>query len=946
MSPERLAAIPFEHIEAELAAFPLVSETSFRHNASTLNPLISRDDRLWRAAEKEVIGAIPSLPLDEAVAVRDKLWFGRADKSKNYETVSLARYLRSLAESYLDSNGRPFETNGRDSSDGQSVGPEGRLRWSWMCQAFPPDLLRVARGVVDPDENPLALSPAIETLLRDKGFAETHLHLGAAIDFPLAWAALMEGLLKDESRYSDFESPGASFNDGRQLSIWILYAAIARLVLADFLFERPESQTVLPERLEFTISRLARLDAVEQHTLATILSELKFGRLPKEPHGFGEGPEIYLARRFAQARTVYRRLQRAVNHIGSNDTHSRPLRLDSREGVFARDPIAPAVRWKSQDGVSPESKFNRAVLSRIEVEESKGKKDTDFSQLFWQITRVRSLLYRHVVQRPMTPGLQWFVRFFSRIKPLRKNLSTRVQASTAARITGMGSGLRSLEVRLGTDESTSACLNLVSGLEDVNPHLDEVPKFRFFQPKEEDTNDKPQQVTRQSIEVGGVFHFSRKRGGGWEVGRPNAFGLDHSFPGLPLELGKKQPKEANNPSGFRFGKFYVAQRRHAQALVSVLQKYPHSLRTIRGIDLCTDESGVPLWVMAPLVQWTREASKLASTQLKSRFNISIPPLRTTVHAGEDFVHLLAGLRRIDDTITYLNLEEGDRLGHALALGIDAFSWCKNVGRVVQTREERLIDLIWEWNCYSKENVNVSPTRLAYVRRSISRLIRAIMDDDCSYTPEELIAFWDALHQKEKLRDAGFPEAAKKRFRDLKSPERVSPEERILNAYLCDKDVWRRGRVLETIDMRELKHEPYALAELQKSLQQRIGKMCLTIEVNPSSNLLIGDLIDFNNHPLWKLKPLTQDGERSPLSICVGTDNPITFATSLPHEYQLLFDAIILGEQTHEVALKWMNEVRESGLRARFTISLDDATISQPLRRPIFFDPPPSLRAPV
>ena len=79
----------------------------------------------------------------------------------------------------------------------------------------------------------------------------------------------------------------------------------------------------------------------------------------------------------------------------------------------------------------------------------------DFAHLFWQVIRVRCLLYRHLVQRPLTPGLQWFVRSFSRIRPLRQSLTDKVSISAALRQSGSGKGLKSLEVRVGTEESVS-----------------------------------------------------------------------------------------------------------------------------------------------------------------------------------------------------------------------------------------------------------------------------------------------------------------------------------------------------------------------------------------------------------------------------------------------------------------------------------------------------------
>jgi hypothetical protein len=969
VSAPRLAAIAFEHIEAELAVFPFASEASFHLGTSALDPIVSQNDVLWRAAEREIIGALPSLPLDEASSIRDKLWFGSPvssdpaanERSVLKEPVSLVSYLRRLANTYIDSQGRPIDVSGSEASSDGGFGPEGRLRWAWMCQAFPADLLRTARSVVDPAANPLVLSPSIETMLRDKGFAETHQHLGASLDFSLAWAALMSSLARNESKASDFESPGASFDDGKNLCTWILYAAVARLVLAEWLNRGLPSTSSLDALLRFSkedstlrvalrdgvkpqsprLDIVSSLDVVERHRLISILSDLRSGKWQdqKQPN-FGEGSD--LDNRFAQARSIYHRLIRPQSFLGHSHDYGGTSEVEKgRYKVFGQDPVAAVLDWRPSEGNSPETLFVEAALSRIEHDERNGEKEdkeTDFSRLFWQVVRVRCLLYRHIVQRPMTPGLQWFVRFFSRIKPLRKNVSGEVLARTAAIITGEGAGLRSLELRLGTDPNESACVKLVKDLEAVARPRQEKPKFKFFRPKQND--DKvDRHCEDEQLEVGGVFHFSRKRGGGWVTGRPNAFGLDHSFPGRPSSVGKKPPKDAGNSTGFRFASFYMEQRQHAQALVSLFQKYPLALRTIRGVDLCTDEAGIPVWVMAPLVRWVREAGQIAASHLKRQFDKTPPPLRTSVHAGEDFVHLLSGLRRIDNTITFLDLQEGDRLGHALALGIDASAWCTNAGRVVQTREERLLDLVWEWSCYAKYDVEVAPKRLAYVSSEIPRLAGHIFKDagHLSDKPDDLVSWWAGLHQQTELRESGFPDkpgvsnlAIKNEFQT--DPSDDTPQvQRLMRAYLRDEHVWRNGRVLETIDLRNLKHEAPALNALQTALQRKIGELCLTIEVNPSSNLLIGDLIDFKNHPLWRMKPVDTSGNSSPLSICIGTDNPITFATTLPHEYQLLFDAIVLGEKTHEVAVKWIDEVREAGMRTRFTLASDVTKLSQDLR---------------
>ncbi|MCA9228679.1 MAG: hypothetical protein KDA47_23850, partial [Planctomycetales bacterium] len=80
-----------------------------------------------------------------------------------------------------------------------------------------------------------------------------------------------------------------------------------------------------------------------------------------------------------------------------------------------------------------------------------------------------------------------------------------------------------------------------------------------------------------------------------------------------------------------------------------------------------------------------------------------------------------------------------------------------------------------------------------------------------------------------------------------------------------------------------------------------------------------NLGDLTRHPLWRLRPPRPTPDLPPVSICIGSDDPITFATNLRHEYMLLHDAMILADLTYDEAKSWLNDVRQSGLESRFTI---------------------------
>ena len=119
------------------------------------------------------------------------------------------------------------------------------------------------------------------------------------------------------------------------------------------------------------------------------------------------------------------------------------------------------------------------------------------------------------------------------------------------------------------------------------------------------------------------------------------------------------------------------------------------------------------------------------------------------------------------------------------------------------------------------------------------------------------------------------------------------------------------------------------------IRQKLGQRGIAVEVNPSSNLLIGDLSDLTKHPLWRLRPPRSSGDAPPVSVCIGSDDPLTFATKLPQEYQLLHDALVLAGLSEAEAACWLDETRETGLRNRFTLPrrLGFATAETPLKKP-------------
>jgi hypothetical protein len=412
MSGSRLAGIPIEHVTAEIAAFPLASLESFELSVTELDPRLRGGTlTLWRRAEAALVAAFPAFSLDEVAALRDRVWFPDAAEF----SLPLHRYLRSLAANFLRDAGPEASpclppTDRAERSNPDIHGALARSAWRWLSLAMPADLLLSAIG--DSRSGPSRvqnLTPVVQQHLMDHGFAETHLHVGAAMDFEWFWALTMAGIGRPEIKSDAFRSPGAQWLEGEQLSPWLVRAAIGRWILACFLCEGRDSfLDYLHRNVRGAVND--RLGPSRFSLLLCVLADLESGELSSD--------------------VDYTALQALYSQL------ARPPAIESLAGPSPRDadPIATVVNPTGPR--TPDVQFVALGFDYLERRLQQRQVDSHFATLFWQLVRVRCLLYRHIVLRPLTPGLQWFVRFYDRGRPGRRGLKTQALLESARQISG------------------------------------------------------------------------------------------------------------------------------------------------------------------------------------------------------------------------------------------------------------------------------------------------------------------------------------------------------------------------------------------------------------------------------------------------------------------------------------------------------------------------------
>ncbi|MDD5716235.1 MAG: hypothetical protein PHW64_00400 [Sulfuricurvum sp.] len=75
-------------------------------------------------------------------------------------------------------------------------------------------------------------------------------------------------------------------------------------------------------------------------------------------------------------------------------------------------------------------------------------------------------------------------------------------------------------------------------------------------------------------------------------------------------------------------------------------------------------------------------------QAKKRFDRDI---KITFHAGEDFVHIISGIRYIYEAVIFLNMQNSDRIGHATALGLSPKKWREQLNNTIVMKQGEYVD---------------------------------------------------------------------------------------------------------------------------------------------------------------------------------------------------------------------------------------------------------------
>lgn len=305
-------------------------------------------------------------------------------------------------------------------------------------------------------------------------------------------------------------------------------------------------------------------------------------------------------------------------------------------------------------------------------------------------------------------------------------------------------------------------------------------------------------------------------------------------------------------------------------------------------------------------------------------------LYQTYHAGEEFNTLANGLRAIDEAIEFLDLRDGDRIGHALALGTNVRSYFSHKrSHVFSTYQDHIDDISWMYNLILSSEI-IDTTVLAYLSKQFDKWMER-MDTEIAMLRKTDFAkpgITDYVISMTLRGDNPNSYISKeyvsngKVTRTQEESKKISEARRNKTAgklywhYHFDSIYKKVGdlTLIETVN----EHYIQAIELAQKIVAQKMIDRSLSIETNPTSNQKISIAKKYCDLPSMNFNQfgLTEKQAHN-IPISINTDDSSIFQTNLNHEYSLIFCALKEKGYETEAIYRYLEYLRCSSMEQSF-----------------------------
>lgn len=784
------------------------------------------------------------------------------------------------------------------------------------------EIYRIERGTLDYSKadievlkgyyNQIQLEDLQLTTILEKGLSETHLHASAGKHFYQTWSALMNGNPSDEtmdslekwlkqrpliSKNMDYKKLILEANLIRNILILKIYANYNMNELFnklniwfqedvanyDSFIDQISKDKLEPFYMFFKSNQRDKFSEKEIMTLSNWLYKRLMSNVQCDDfREFEKIGEDPLVRRYLDNS----RIVKGVDTIGENIFLFRCFKHIDELDINIRD----------------SSEKNKIILDRKEM-----------LFMVFRYIGIKNMVYQEHAQQNQIKGLQNFLSYFNSSTKTGRPENRELFWEQILNNQFQDPNIKKIELRMSLEEDGAIKEIQAKFLEELECILKVYLKL-----------NKKNFKSRELPLIGIIIHFikksDRKHDKCWMAFERNSGKLDDLL------------DHENSRT------IYVKQ---IIALKDLLYRYSELSKFVVGIDAASDENAAEPWVFAPIYDYARDGKD----GLLNFENETMNHFGFTFHVGEDFRHILTGLRRIDEVIEHFKYHSGDRIGHGIALGTNLEKWKKTHPVVILPRIEYLENLLWVWGIY-KEYKLVSGID-GFLERRIMQIANKIYTTMEGITVFEL---WKAYRGKFKEIKID------NEFKDSKNIEQCN---RILsgqqnggfpNRIFCcetnerDAYVWNskklgltyhckvyRERMLEPISISSDELNLEILKDIQSLIRKKISREGIIVETNPTSNRAIGEIEDIFEHYIIDLKSKqfmnsNENGNvENNLIVTLNTDDPSVFQTSLSSEFAYIYYALLDRGYAKKDVLEWMEEVRRNGMSSSFIKDRDNMT---------------------
>lgn len=792
--------------------------------------------------------------------------------------------------------------------------------WNILCRFIVPDILIVIFAVESnlteaalyAQKPNISLTDKLLDKCLKKGLAENHLHFNAGFNYEALWIYTMNIYLWLESK-----EEGTPDRE----SVQCFQAAVFRMLVSEYLSGNAEN---LACGFRLWLSK----------------KDKAFGGIMEDMYAGKETQDIASC-----IKTVFRILLKKAE-------------MDIPEKGGAEDYLSQ-LRFRNYSELKITSEW--LVLYKSYEYIKKNFEDLYFAVIFMQYLRIKNEYFRESQQRYVMQGLNYFQEIFGKTKGNMK----RAAGSNGVLLEGFRAqakvtSLRKLEIRIAPDAQKAeidyfrpdVCYpmlreSLLKQLYNIfytyrQYILEEIAGVRVSEGILSEEKEKIISGNRSFCDTYKILSANKEIEARANTLQAPTIGIVYHF---------IKSRFLDNESGYfcwrnihedmtKYSEYKLVWREYMLRVAMTIERIRSSIplmsEYIVGIDAASDENAMEPWFFSPIYNQMRSREAAipvfeAEDNNGNKKYYNIQNISFTYHVGEDFRHVLSGLRHIDEVIERFGYKAGDRLGHAIALGIDIEEWAADNESVPIPRQEHMENLLWIWGKNVEGDMFI-PVQLERLEEKILNLAEKI------YTRLENITvrmLYEAYKQKFSYAHKEKLEKMNREFPFCFSPQ-IEKDKRVLCFYGESGDKagdtsWNAEKLFCTnycpvyeekyneVELLQIeKSEIEAYKAIQEALLKKVERMGIYVEANPTSNVTIGDIDRMEKHPIFRMNSLEGGGEDNHhIMVTINSDDPAVFNTNVENEMAYIYYALEHSGYSKEDILKWIDKIRQFGLDASF-----------------------------